>query len=433
MSIWAPWADPDGGSAAQPPRGYVDDLRTPGLNGAAPHVRCAARWPMRASPASTPARPSPKPGVIAVPTVADRPCPAAAGPAKPDEARRRPAAVGRAPAGGRARCASSVSRSGGDDGWRLPGRGRADLTTVGLRAAAGGAGPRPLSPTKSCCSLPPTPTSASRRPCPPTTPVRRPRWSSSGTSSTSGSLASRRRGGQRRPPRERQGDRLGQLAEREGEPLTWPAPARRAEQSRVVAPDVARGSAPRSASTGDTITIAWAARKLGRRAALGRDPQREPGRDEPRPSQPQHIKIAAAATAASSPTASTSSRTSGPTRASVLPFFTCLMAPGVYDIPDVHAGFRQAVTNMTPIAAYRGAWPRPRRPSSARSTCSPPRSAWTRRRSGGATSSPRQLPLPDQDGDVRHWPRSTPAHMSRRCGRRCWITGCARTASSVTA
>src|SRR6185437_14663527 len=39
----------------------------------------------------------------------------------------------------------------------------------------------------------------------------------------------------------------------------------------------------------------------------------------------------------------------------LLPFLTCLMAPGVYDIPDVQAGFRQAVTNMTPIAAYRGA------------------------------------------------------------------------------
>jgi carbon-monoxide dehydrogenase large subunit len=39
----------------------------------------------------------------------------------------------------------------------------------------------------------------------------------------------------------------------------------------------------------------------------------------------------------------------------LLPFLTCLMAPGVYDIPDVQAGFRQAVTNTTPISAYRGA------------------------------------------------------------------------------
>jgi hypothetical protein len=38
-----------------------------------------------------------------------------------------------------------------------------------------------------------------------------------------------------------------------------------------------------------------------------------------------------------------------------LPMLTCLMAPGVYDIPEVQAGFRVVVTNATPIAAYRGA------------------------------------------------------------------------------
>jgi carbon-monoxide dehydrogenase large subunit len=38
-----------------------------------------------------------------------------------------------------------------------------------------------------------------------------------------------------------------------------------------------------------------------------------------------------------------------------LPGLTCLMAPGVYDIPEVQAGFRLAVTNATPISAYRGA------------------------------------------------------------------------------
>src|SRR5580698_745706 len=38
-----------------------------------------------------------------------------------------------------------------------------------------------------------------------------------------------------------------------------------------------------------------------------------------------------------------------------LPGLTCLMAPGVYDIPEVQAGFRVAVTNATPISAYRGA------------------------------------------------------------------------------
>ena len=38
-----------------------------------------------------------------------------------------------------------------------------------------------------------------------------------------------------------------------------------------------------------------------------------------------------------------------------LPTLTSLMAAGVYDIPVVQTGFRVAVTNTTPIAAYRGA------------------------------------------------------------------------------
>ena len=73
-----------------------------------------------------------------------------------------------------------------------------------------------------------------------------------------------------------------------------------------------------------------------------------------------------------------------------LPFLTCLMAPGVYDIPRagrVPGGGDQRHADRAPTAAPGG--PRPRPPSSARSTCSPPRSAWTRPRSGGATSSRR--------------------------------------------
>jgi carbon-monoxide dehydrogenase large subunit len=38
-----------------------------------------------------------------------------------------------------------------------------------------------------------------------------------------------------------------------------------------------------------------------------------------------------------------------------LPELICRMAPGVYDIPQVSAGFRVVVTNATPIHAYRGA------------------------------------------------------------------------------
>lgn len=42
-------------------------------------------------------------------------------------------------------------------------------------------------------------------------------------------------------------------------------------------------------------------------------------------------------------------------RTSTLAPVTCAMAPGVYDIPHVQAGFRVVVTNGTPVNKYRGA------------------------------------------------------------------------------
>jgi carbon-monoxide dehydrogenase large subunit len=39
----------------------------------------------------------------------------------------------------------------------------------------------------------------------------------------------------------------------------------------------------------------------------------------------------------------------------LLPMLTGLMAPGVYDIPNVASGFQSVVTNTTPVGAYRGA------------------------------------------------------------------------------
>jgi aerobic carbon-monoxide dehydrogenase large subunit len=42
-------------------------------------------------------------------------------------------------------------------------------------------------------------------------------------------------------------------------------------------------------------------------------------------------------------------------RTSTLTPVTCIMAPGVYDIPHVQSGFRIVVTNATPVNKYRGA------------------------------------------------------------------------------
>src|SRR5499427_11006088 len=38
-----------------------------------------------------------------------------------------------------------------------------------------------------------------------------------------------------------------------------------------------------------------------------------------------------------------------------LPFLTCLMSSGPYDIDHIETGYQVVVTNATPISAYRGA------------------------------------------------------------------------------
>ena len=78
-----------------------------------------------------------------------------------------------------------------------------------------------------------------------------------------------------------------------------------------------------------------------------------------------------------------------PLMGAFLPYFTRLMATGVYDIPRVRS--RPGSWSPTPCRPRRTvapAGPRPPPPSSEPSTCSPPRSAWTRPRCGAATSSP---------------------------------------------
>ena len=189
------------------------------------------------------------------------------------------------------------------------------------------------------------------------------------------------------------------------------------DQIRVVVPDVGGGFGAKIGIDRDTITIAWAARKTGRALRWAETRSENLVAMTQGRGQLQHIKIGGSRDGRILAYRIDVIQDTGayPRIGGLLPFFTCLMAPGVYDIPDVQAGFRQAVTNTTPIAAYRGpAGPRPRRPSSARSTCSPPRSAWTRRRSGGATSSPRT----SSPSRPRPVPCTTPASTRRRWTRR---------------
>jgi aerobic carbon-monoxide dehydrogenase large subunit len=129
------------------------------------------------------------------------------------------------------------------------------------------------------------------------------------------------------------------------------------DQIRVVVPDVGGGFGAKIGIDRDTITIAWAARKTGRALRWAESRSENLIAMTQGRAQLQHIKIGGnrdgrilAYRIDVIQDAGAYGRIGG-----LLPFLTCLMAPGVYDIPEVQAGFRQAFTNTTPISAYRGA------------------------------------------------------------------------------
>jgi carbon-monoxide dehydrogenase large subunit len=129
------------------------------------------------------------------------------------------------------------------------------------------------------------------------------------------------------------------------------------DQLRVVVPDVGGGFGAKIGIDRDTITIAWAARKLGRALRWAETRSENLVAMTQGRGQLQHIKIGGSRDGRILSyridviqDIGAYARIGG-----LLPFLTCLMAPGVYDIPDVQAGFRQAFTNTTPISAYRGA------------------------------------------------------------------------------
>src|SRR5215469_16089281 len=152
---------------------------------------------------------------------------------------------------------------------------------------------------------------------------------------------------------------LGPTAAVSDEILLFPAGAlgMAPDQIRVVVPDVGGGFGAKIGIDRDTITIAWAARKLGRSLRWAETRSENLVAMTQGRGQLQHIKIGGtrdgrvlAYRIDVIQDIGAYARIGG-----TLPFFTCLMAPGVYDIPDVQAGFRQAFTNTTPVSAYRGA------------------------------------------------------------------------------
>ena len=131
-------------------------------------------------------------------------------------------------------------------------------------------------------------------------------------------------------------------------------------QIRVVVPDVGGGFGAKVGIDRDAIIVAWAARKL---AGSGRALRWAETRSENLVGMTQgraqlhHVKIGGSRDGRILAYRIDIIQDTGayPRSGGFLPGLTCLMAPGVYDIPEVQAGFRVAVSNATPIHAYRGA------------------------------------------------------------------------------
>jgi len=129
------------------------------------------------------------------------------------------------------------------------------------------------------------------------------------------------------------------------------------DQIRVIVPDVGGGFGAKVGIDRDAIIVVWAARKTGRalRWAETRS-ENLVGMTQGR-AQLHHIKIGGTHDGKILAYRIDVIQDSGAygRMGKFLPGLTCLMAQGVYDIPEVQAGFRVVVTNATPVAAYRGA------------------------------------------------------------------------------
>jgi carbon-monoxide dehydrogenase large subunit len=126
---------------------------------------------------------------------------------------------------------------------------------------------------------------------------------------------------------------------------------------RVIVPDVGGGFGARIGIDRDAVAVAWAAKRTGRplRWAETRSENlvgMTHGRD-----QRQAIKIGGTRDGRILAYRLDIVQDTGayPRLGGFLPGLTSLMAPGVYDIPDVQTAFRVVVTSTTPINAYRGA------------------------------------------------------------------------------
>src|SRR5215469_9052945 len=126
---------------------------------------------------------------------------------------------------------------------------------------------------------------------------------------------------------------------------------------RVVAPDVGGGFGAKIGIDREAILVAWAAKHTGRPVRWVETRSENLTAMTQGRGQKHHIKIGGTSEGHIKAyrldvvqDTGAYARMSG-----FLPSLTVLMAPGVYDIPAVQAGYKVVVTNATPVAAYRGA------------------------------------------------------------------------------
>ncbi|HWG02990.1 MAG TPA: xanthine dehydrogenase family protein molybdopterin-binding subunit [Trebonia sp.] len=126
---------------------------------------------------------------------------------------------------------------------------------------------------------------------------------------------------------------------------------------RVIAPDVGGGFGAKIGADRESIVVAWAAKHIGRPVRWVETRYENLTAMTQGRAQLQHVKIGGTRDGDIKAYRIDVVQDAGayPRMSGFLPSMTMLMASGVYDIPNVQAGYSVVVTNSTPIAAYRGA------------------------------------------------------------------------------
>ena len=126
---------------------------------------------------------------------------------------------------------------------------------------------------------------------------------------------------------------------------------------RVIAPDVGGGFGAKIGTDRETVVVAWAAKHTGKPVRWVETRNENLLAMTQGRAQLHHIKIGGTRDGHIRAYRLEVIQDCGayPRTGGFLPSLTNLMAPGVYDIPNVQANFKVVVTNGTPIAAYRGA------------------------------------------------------------------------------